>query len=57
MNLELSDDERDLLGEVFEEKQKHLIQEISHTDTIDYERMLRKKLDLLEGVMQKLENK
>jgi 4-alpha-glucanotransferase len=54
MNIELTNDERDFLREIFEDKQKHMIQEINHTDTIDYERMLKKKLELLEGVMQKL---
>jgi len=54
MNIELTNEERDFLREIFEDKQKHMIQEINHTDTIDYERMLRQKLDLLEGVMRKL---
>jgi hypothetical protein len=54
MNIELTNDERDFLREIFEDKQKHMIQEINHTDTIDYERMLKKRLELLEGMMQKL---
>lgn|GEM_PF-1537533 len=54
MNIELTTDERDFLREIFEDKQKHMIQEINHTDTIDYERMLQKKLELLEGMMEKL---
>ena len=54
MNIELSTDERDFLREILEDKQKHMIQEINHTDTIDYERMLKQKLELLEGMMQKL---
>jgi 4-alpha-glucanotransferase len=54
MNIELTNEERDFLREIFEDKQKHMIQEINHTDTIDYERMLKKKLELLEGMMQKL---
>ena len=54
MNIELSDEERDLLREVLEEKQKRMIQELDHTDTIDYERMLRQKLDSLEGIMAKV---
>lgn len=54
MKMEITDDERDFLREVFEEKQKHMIQEINHTDTIDYERILKKKLELLESVMRKL---
>ena len=54
MNIELNDEERDLLREVLEEKQKRMIQELDHTDTIDYERMLRQKLDSLEGIMGKV---
>ncbi len=54
MNLEITDEERALLGELFEEKQKHMIQEINHTDTIDFERMLKKKLEVLEGLMRKI---
>ena len=53
MSIEISDEEREFLTELFEEKQKHLIQEISHTDTIAFERMLRKRLDVLEGLMAK----
>jgi len=54
MNLEITDEERELLDELFEEKQKHMIQEINHTDTIDFERLLKKKLEMLEGLMQKV---
>jgi 4-alpha-glucanotransferase len=54
MNIELTNEERDFLREIFEDKQKHMIQEINHTDTIDYERMLKKKLELLEAMMRKL---
>ena len=54
MTIELTNDERDFLREIFEDKQKHMIQEINHTDTIDYERMLKQKLELLEGMIEKL---
>jgi hypothetical protein len=54
MNIELTNEELDFLREIFEDKQRHMIQEINHTDTIDYERMLKKKLELLEGMMEKL---
>jgi hypothetical protein len=55
MSFEITDEEREFLSELFEEKQKHLIQEINHTDTIDFERMLRQKLSVLEGLMGKLD--
>jgi hypothetical protein len=54
MNVEITDEERDFLGELFEEKQKHMIQEINHTDTIDFERLLKKKLEVLEELMRKI---
>jgi len=54
MNVEITDEERDFLSELLEEKQKHMIQEINHTDTIDFERMLKKKLEVLEGLMRKI---
>jgi len=54
MTFDITSQELELLREVLEEKQKHLIQEINHTDTIDFERMLRQKLDLLEELMRKL---
>jgi hypothetical protein len=55
MNLEITDPEREFLKELFEEKQKHMIQELNHTDTIEFERMLRKNLEVLEDLMRKLE--
>jgi len=54
MNLEITDEERDFLSELFEEKQIHMIQEINHTDTIDFERLLKKKLEVLEELMRKI---
>ena len=54
MNVEITDDERDFLSELFEEKQKHMIREINHTDTNDFEQMLKRKLEVLEGLMRKI---
>lgn len=54
MNLEITDEEREFLEELFAEKQKHMIQEINHTDTIDFERLLRKKIEVLEELMRKI---
>ena len=54
MNVEITDEEREFLSELLEEKQKHMIQEINHTDTLDFERMLKKKLEVLEGLMRKI---
>jgi hypothetical protein len=54
MNLEITEEERELLNEIFEEKQKHMIHELNHTDTLNFERMLKKKIEVLEGLMGKL---
>ncbi len=54
MNLEITEEERELLNEIFEEKQKHMIHELNHTDTLNFERMLKKKVEVLEGLMRKL---
>jgi len=54
MNLEITDEERDFLYDLFEEKQNRLIEEINHTDTIHFKRLLRKKIEVLEGLMRKI---
>ena len=54
MNLEITEEERELLNEIFEEKQKHMIHELNHTDTLNFERMLKKKIEVLEGLMRKV---
>ena len=56
MKLELKVAEREFLRELLEEKQTRMIQEIDHTDTRDFEEMLKKKLDVLEGLKQKLDS-
>ena len=55
MNVEITSQERDLLQEVLEEKEKRMIQEIDHTDTISFERLLRQRLEVLEGLKRKIE--
>jgi len=54
MNLEITNEERDFLNDLFEEKQNRLIEEINHTDTIHFKRLLRKKIEVLEGLMRKI---
>ena len=54
MNLEITEEERELMNEILEEKQKRMIHELNHTDTIEFERMLKKKIEVLEGLMRKL---
>jgi len=55
VNVELTDAERALLLEILEEKQKRMIQEIDHTDARDFEDLLKKRLEVLEGFKRKLE--
>lgn len=54
--MELTDGEREFLRELLEEKQTRMIQEIDHTDTRVFEEMLKKKLEVLEGLKRKLES-
>ena len=54
MDLHLDDEEEQFLAELLEEKHKRMIQELDHTDTIAFERMLKKKLEVLEGIKLKV---
>jgi len=55
MNLEITIEEREFLREMLEEEQKHLIQQIDHTDTRQFEDMLKRKLEVLENLRRKIE--
>ena len=55
MNLDLSGQERDFLLELLEEKEKGLIHEINHTDTLDYEEILKAKVDLVQALKSRIE--
>ena len=55
MNLEMTIEEREFLREMLEEEQKHLIQQIDHTDTRQFEEMLKGKLKVLENLKRKIE--
>ena len=55
MNLEITIEEREFLHEMLEEEQKHLIQQIDHTDTRQFEDMLKRKLEVLENLKRKIE--
>jgi hypothetical protein len=54
MNLEISREERDFLQELLEEKHKGLIREINHTDTDDFEEMLKQRVGVVEELKRKL---
>ena len=51
----LTDAELEILQEVLDEKQARMIQEIDHTDTLRFEEMLKRKLEMLEGLKRKLD--
>ena len=55
MNVEITSEEREFLHEMLEEEQKHLIQQIDHTDTRQFEDMLKRKLEVLENLKRKIE--
>ena len=55
MTLEITIEEREFLHEMLEEEQKHLIQQIDHTDTRQFEDMLKSKLEVLESLKRKIE--
>ena len=54
MDLEITKEEQEFLAELLEEKHKRMIQELDHTDTIDFERMLKKRVEVLEGLKRKV---
>jgi len=54
MVLEITNSERDLLFELIESAHREMIQEIDHTDTRDFRKLLKAKLDLLEHVGAKI---
>ena len=54
MDLEITKEEQEFLAELLEEKHKRMIQELDHTDTIGFGRMLKKKLEVLEGLKRKV---
>ena len=56
MKLEITDIERELLLELTEEKQKQFIHESGHTDSRDYRALLRRRLEILEGLLAKLQS-
>ena len=55
MNVEITSEEREFLHEMLEEEQKHLIQQIDHTDTRQFENMLKVRLEVLENLKRKIE--
>jgi len=53
VSLTLSEDERELVQEIIEERHRTLLLEISQTDHHHFKGVLRKKAELLESVMSR----
>ena len=53
LSLTLSDEERDIIQEILEERHRTLLVEISHTDHQHFKIVLRKKAALLESVLSR----
>jgi len=51
--LTLSEEEKELVQEVLEERHRTLLMEISHTDHHHFKVALRKKAELLESVLNR----
>jgi hypothetical protein len=54
MELKLSAEQRDLLCEILEERQRELEREIARTDHREFKLMLRQKESVLESVLVQL---
>lgn len=54
MKFELRDDEAEVLGQALESYLAELGTEISHTDTKDFRDGLKRKRDLLQGILDRL---
>jgi len=53
VSLMLSEEERDLIQEILEERHRTLLVEISQTDHHHFKAVLRKKAELLESVLSR----
>jgi hypothetical protein len=57
MELILNEQEREYLKELLETAQTEAYRELHHTDLHDYRKMVKEKIDLLETLRARLENK
>jgi hypothetical protein len=55
VSITLNSEERQLLFDILEERQRMLIREIDHTDHHDFKAGLRKKERLLESLLSRVE--
>jgi len=54
VSLALNEEEKNLVQEILEERQRTLLLEISHTDHHDFKRTLLKNAEVIESVLRQL---
>lgn len=54
MSLIVTDAERELLLEVLEARYTSMLHELHHTDTLEYKKLLERKVELLESLREKV---
>jgi len=55
MTLGITNQEQDFLLELLKTKRDSMLHELHHTDTADYKQLLLRKLELLEGLLGKIQ--
>ena len=54
MTLEITGEEKEILSEVLQSTHQQMLHELHHTDTVDYKELLKRRVDIVEGLIQKL---
>jgi hypothetical protein len=54
MTFDITDEEREYLFEILEARRSELLHELHHTDTLDFKEMLKRKVELVEGLTSRL---
>ena len=57
MTLDITEKERQLLLEVIGREEKEIIQGLDHTESRDYKALLRKRLEIIEGLLRKVQSR
>lgn len=55
MQIEITNEERDVLVELLQTAHREILHEIHHTDTHDYKELLRKKVVVIESLKGKIQ--
>ena len=53
MTFDITEQERELLLEILEARHVELLHELHHTDTRDFKEMLKRKVEIVEGLKSK----